>query len=192
MATEKNYVTPVFTASYPNLFTARYNELAKRDEFSVVALFKTGEDLSGMKAAAEAALEKKFGSARAKWPRNLRTPFRDQAEKAKDGVLPPGHVPGAVWVNFRTTQKPGIVDQDRQPILDPHKIYGGCKMRVTYRAYGYSQGGNQGVNFGLVNVQFVGDGEPFGTPRVAAEDEFTAVGGEGGTSEDLFGSMGRR
>jgi len=32
-------ITPVFRLSYPNVFTAKFNQLAKREEFSIQMLF---------------------------------------------------------------------------------------------------------------------------------------------------------
>ena len=48
--------------------------------------------ISGQIAAAEAVVEK-WGPDKAKWPGNLRTPFRDQGEKKYEG-----YVPGSIFV----------------------------------------------------------------------------------------------
>lgn len=180
--------TPPFRASYPSLFTARLNKLSKKEEFSVVALFKKGEDLSGLKAACQAAAVAKWGTDKAKWPKKIRWPFRDQAEKVvidketgdpkkdKDGnvILQPGHEAGAVFLNLRTSQRPGIVNQKREPVIEPSEIYAGQWLRATVNAYAYDQAGNSGVNLGLNNIQIVKDGEPL-AGRAKAEDDFEQV-----------------
>ncbi len=119
-----NVVTPKFKMGYPNLFKPRKNEMNGKDEYSVVALFDKGEDLSVLKKAAQEAIAKKWGADKSKWPQNLRTPFRDQGEKGKidevtgKKILPPGHEDGAFFLNLRSQQKLGVVDENVQPILD--------------------------------------------------------------------------
>ena len=173
----KNVMTPVFRASYPNLFKPKKNELNGKDEYSVLALFKKGEDMSQQIQAAEEALTEEFGE-KSKWPAKLKMPFKDQGERAKsvDGkmMLPAGHEAGAVFMTFKSTQRPGVVDQKVQPIIDPSAVYGGCYMRATVRASAYNQAGNRGVTFYLQNVQFVKDGDPI-SGRPQAETEFAAV-----------------
>lgn len=190
----RNIITPEFRASFPALVSARRNELSGKDEFSVVALFKRGEDLSGLKKACEDALIEKFGP-KASWPKGLKTPFRDQVEKARDGVLPPGHESGAIFCTFKTTQKPGIVDGDLHAIIDPAKIYGGCYMKASVRpgVYEFRQNGkviSRGVSLWLQNIQVTRDGEPFGSPRVQAMDEFAPVNtNTNAEDDDVFGRM---
>jgi hypothetical protein len=189
-----NVMTPEFVASFPVLFTPKVNDLNGKEEYSVVALFKKGENLSALKAAAQDAIIEKFGPDKARWPKNLRSPFRDQGELERDGVQPDRTEPGAIFLRLKTTRKPGIVDEALQDVIDPHKIYGGCVLRATVRAYAYSQAGNNGVSLALVNVQFLRDGEPFGAARVSAAKEFSPVAkttDEGSTDDgsDLFGGM---
>ena len=182
--------TPTFTASYPKLFTAEVNKLSGKEEFSVVALFEKDADISNLKDAAKAALVKKFGADENAWPKNLKTPFRDQADRAKnvDGrqVMPEGYVEGAIFLNLKSKEKPGLVDQNVQDIIDPKEVYAGCKLRATINAYAYSHGGNHGVSFGLGNVQKVGDGEPIGGGRTRATDDFGPVDGGASSANDLF------
>ncbi len=171
----KNIMTPEFRASYPKLFKAEKNQLSGKEEFSVVALFKKGQDLSALKKAAEDCLIEKLGPDKTKWPKKLKSPFRDQSEREKDGEMPAGHEPGAIFMNLKSTYKPGVVDQNVQPIIDDSEVYAGCYLRATVRPYYYDQAGNKGVAFGLQNVQKVRDGEPLGGGRTRPENEFAAV-----------------
>lgn len=187
-------MTPVFRVSYPNVFKPKKNELNGQDEYSLVALFPKDADLSQLKAAAQKAITDKWGSDKAKWPANLRTPFRDQGERAKvvDGkkVLPAGHEEGAIFLNLKAKQRPGVVDQSVQDIIDESQFYAGCFARATINAYAYDNKGNRGVAFGLNNVQKMKDGDPLsGRPR--AMDEFAPVEGAGqasggGSTTSLF------
>lgn len=179
-------ITPVFRVSYPNVFEPRINTLNKKMEYSLVALFKHGEDLSKLRKAAEAAVVKKWGADRAKWPKGMRTPFRDQADKEKDMdgklVMPEGHTKGAIYLNLKSTTRPGVVDENVQPIMDAEKFYAGCYAIAQVSCYTYDQAGNKGVNFGLENVQFVKDGESF-SGRVRAEAAFSPIATSSGGAE---------
>lgn len=176
-------MTPRFTVSYPKVFKAELNTLSGKMEFSTVALFKKGEDLSALKKAAEEVLIEKLGADKAKWPKGLKSPFRDQSDREKEGVLPAGHVAGAIFMSLKTSNKPGVVNQDVQPIIDESEFYAGCVAQATVRAYYYDQKGNKGVAFGLQNLQKVAEGEPL-SGRSSPSEDFKPV--EGAEKDDLF------
>lgn len=182
-------VTPKFRASYPNLFKARKNELNGKDEYSVVALFPKGTDLTSLQKAAMEALVKKWGHDKAKWPQNLRSPFRKHEERMKEGKLPDGYEVGGIFINLKSAQRPGVVDQNVQPILDETQFYAGCFAIASTNAFAYDHKGNRGVAFGLGNVQKQGDGDPLGG-RTRAEDDFQpiegVVAGAGSSAESIF------
>lgn len=173
-----NPQTPKFRVSYPKVFKAEMNKLSKKEEYSIVALFPKGADMTKLKAAAQKAIETKWGTDQSKWPKNLKTPFRDQAEKAKDvngkQVLPDGHEAGAIFMNLKSAQKPGVVNSNLDPIIEATEFYSGCYAIASVRPYAYDQAGNRGVAFGLVNLQKVGDGEPLGS-RSRPEDDFAPI-----------------
>jgi hypothetical protein len=176
-----NIMTPEFRVDWNNVFHPKKNELSGKEEYALTALFPKGADLSAMKAAANAAIVEKWGEDKTKWPKNLRSPFRDQGEK--DG---PQYEEGAVFMNLKSKQRPGVVDAKVQDIIDETEFYRGCYARATVQAYAYDQAGNRGVSFGLQNIQKMKDGEPMGGGRAKASSEFEAVGG-GGSSDDIFG-----
>ena len=179
----ENLMTSEFRVSYPSVFEPKLNDLNGKMEYSLVALFPKGADLSALKTAAEKAIIAKWGADRAKWPKNLRTPFRDQGEKESDG-----YVPGAIFVTLKSNQKPGVVDANVQPVIDPSQIYAGCYGRATVRAYAYSNKGNNGVAFGLQNFQKTRDGESL-TGRMKPEQEFQplpAATESAGAGDDIF------
>lgn len=184
-------MTPTFRVSFPNVFKPKENQLSKKLEYSLLALFEKGADLSKLEAAAEAAGVKKWGPDKKKWPKNIRTPFRDQGEKAKENdegkeVLPVGHVKGAIFLNLKSKERPGVVDQQTNPIIVESEFYPGCYARATVNAYAYSQAGNNGISFGLVNIQKVKDGDTFGS-RTKPEDDFAPIDNVVGSSSEIFG-----
>lgn len=164
-----NVMTPKFRVSYPNVFKAKRNDLNGKDEYSIVALFKKGEDLSALKKAVEDCLTEKLGADKSKWPKNLKSPFRDQGEREGSG-----YEAGATFINLKSSQKPGVVDANVQPIIDENEFYAGCYARATVRPYYYDQKGNKGIAFGLQNVQKVSEGEPL-SGRASATNEFAPV-----------------
>jgi len=179
--TDTQVLTPEFRVSFPKVFKAERNDLNGKDEYSVVALFPKGADLSAMKAAAKAACEKKWGSDPKKWPKNMRAPFRDQVDRAKtddddNEYLPAGYEAGAFYVNLKSIKRPGLVDAKVQDIIDESDFYGGCYARAQVNAFAYEQKGNAGVSFGLNHIQKLKDGESFGAAKRNASDVFESVG----------------
>ena len=65
---------------------------------------------------------------------------------------------------------PVIVDNFRNPITDPGEVYSGCYGRAALNFYGYNSNGKKGISAGLLSIQKLSDGEPFGT--VGSADDF--------------------
>lgn len=189
--------TPIFRVSYPNVFKAKKNDLNGNDEYSLVALFKKGEDLTVLKKSVQDAVIKKWGPDKEKWPKALKTPFRDQADRIKidtatgKEIIPAGHEKGAIFLTLKNKERPGLIDAKCNDILDTADFYAGCYARATVEAYAYDQKGNKGVAFGLRNIQKVKEGEPL-TGRTKAQDDFAPIEGvdaggtEGSSVDDLF------
>jgi hypothetical protein len=186
MATKSNVMTPKFRASFANVFRpGKAMEAGQEPKYGIMMLFEKGADLSGLKKAAEQAVVDKWGADKAKWPKNLKSPFRGQAEKEGEA-----YVAGAFFITATSKQKPGLVDGRNQPIIDESEFYSGCYARATVRAFAYDKAGNRGVAFGLQNVQKIADGEAL-AGRSRAEDDFTPIddadAGGGTNATSLFG-----
>lgn len=178
--TDTQVLTPEFRVSYPKVFKAERNDLNGQDEYSVVALFPLGADLSKLKAAVKAAAEKKWGADPKKWPKNIRSPFRDQGEREKeddDGnkYMPDGYVKGAVFVNFKSLKRPGLVNAKCEDIIDETDFYGGCYARAQVNANAYDKKGNAGVSLHLNHIQKLRDGQSFGAGTRNPSDVFSPV-----------------
>jgi hypothetical protein len=164
MATAKTkLITPVATLSYPHLATPQEPQAgsAGKAKYSAALVFKPGQDLTEMQAAAMAVAEAKWpGKAAAMFAAGvLRTPFR------KDGEFK-GYAPGSVFVNVRSEQKPQIVSTypgpDGKPLLIEGddittQMYAGAQVRASVTAFAYDAAGNKGVSFALGNIQKVGE-----------------------------------
>ena len=77
---------------------------------------------------------------------------------------------GCMVITVSSKQKPVIVDRDRNEVLDASEVYSGCYGRAAINFYGYSSNGKKGISAGLLSVQKLADGQPFGT--VGSADDF--------------------
>ena len=87
----------------------------------------------------------------------LKTPLRDgDLERPDDPAYS-----DAYFINANSATAPGIVDADRQPILERSEVYSGIYGRASINLYAC----------GLNNLQKIRDGEPLGG-KSRAEDDF--------------------
>ena len=99
----------------------------------------------------------------------LKTPLRDgDLERPDDEAYK-----NSYFINANSGTAPGIVDADRQPILDRSEMYSGVKGRASINLYAYNVNGNRGIACGLNNLQKISDGTPLGG-KSRAEDDFAA------------------
>lgn len=97
----------------------------------------------------------------------LKTPLRDgDAERPDDEAYA-----NSYFVNANSGTAPGIVDVDRNPILERSEVYSGVYGRASINFYAFNSNGNKGIACGLNNMQKIRDGEPLGG-KSRAEDDF--------------------
>ena len=97
----------------------------------------------------------------------IKTPLRDgDLERPDDDAYK-----NSYFVNANSTTAPGVVDADRQPIIDTSEVYSGVYGRASINFYAFNSNGNKGIACGLNNLQKISDGEPLGG-RSRAEDDF--------------------
>jgi len=77
---------------------------------------------------------------------------------------------GCYVITVSSKNKPVIVDSFRNEITDPTEVYSGCYGRASINFFGYNAKGKRGISAGLLAVQKLSDGEPFGT--VGSADDF--------------------
>lgn len=130
------------------------------------------ETVAKIKAAMEAAYKegqaKLKGNARSVPPLSaIKVPLRDgDVERPDDEAYA-----NAYFLNANATTKPGIVDKDRNDILDSSEVYSGVYGRASISFYAFNSNGNKGIACGLNNLQKIRDGEPLGS-RTSAQDDF--------------------
>lgn len=188
--------TPEFRMSYPKVFKSELNKLNNTNEFSVIALFRKDDPLTEMKAAAHKACEDKWGMDPKKWPAKLKSPFRDQKEKAKEIegkiIMPDGHEEGAKFLTLKTRDengnKPEVYGMDGLRTHDTAVIYAGCWGTAVVNVKAYEKAGNFGVNFYLIGIQKTKEGEPL-AGKINPESYFAPVAGataSGGGASSMF------
>lgn len=97
----------------------------------------------------------------------LKIPLRDgDAERPDDEAYA-----NSYFVNANSGTAPGIVDADRNPILERSEVYSGVYGRASINFYAFNSNGNKGIACGLNNLQKIRDGEPLGG-KSRAEDDF--------------------
>jgi hypothetical protein len=96
----------------------------------------------------------------------LKTPLRD-GDLEKPGE--PAYE-NCYFLNANSANKPGIVDANRQEIIDTNEIYSGIYGRASITFYAYNASGNRGIACGLNHLQKLSDGEPLGGKSSAEAD----------------------
>lgn len=102
----------------------------------------------------------------------IKTPLRDGDVERPDD---PAYA-GAYFINANNKQKPGIVDKELSPILDPAEIYSGCYGRASITFYAFNSNGNKGIACAVNNLQKTSDGDHLGGSFSTAEDDFSEDG----------------
>ena len=180
----KNYTNPtkVITGvntrwSYANVWEAKsINGGAPKFSVSLIIPKSDTATVNKIKAAIQAAYEE--GESKLKGSGKtvpalsvLKTPLRDgNLERPDDEAYADSY-----FVNANSATAPGIVDADRQPILDRSEVYSGVYGHASINFYAFNSNGNKGIACGLNNLQKIKDGEPLGG-KSRAEDDFATEG----------------
>ena len=182
----KNYINPtkVITGvntrwSYANVWEAKSINGGK-PKFSVSLIIPKDDTatVNKIKAAIQSAYEE--GQSKLKGNGKtvptlsiIKTPLRDgDLERPDDEAYA-----GCYFINANSASAPGIVDSDRQPVIDRSEVYSGVYGRASINFYAFNSNGNKGIACGLNNLQKIKDGEPLGG-KSRAEDDFATADDE--------------
>jgi hypothetical protein len=169
MSTTK-VVTSKVRFSYVHVFEPTATQEGQTEKYSVSIIIPKKDKalIAKLEAAIVAAAEEgkaKFGG---KIPNNLKKPLRDgDLEKEEDE-----NYAGCMFFNASSLRKPGLVDENLDPILDKDEFYSGCFGRASVNFYAFSVSGNKGVAAGLNNIQKLEDGERLGGGATSASEDF--------------------
>ena len=164
-------VTGKVRFSYCNIFKARTFSEDQGAKYSICLLIpKTDKSTvkkikDGMEAEIKEGITKYW---RGKRPGNLKLPLRDGDVERPDSP----EYKGMYFINASSTERPGIVDRNREDILDPSEVYSGCYGRASFNLYAFDKNGNRGIAAGLSNIMKLSDGPRLGGGRTSAQDDF--------------------
>jgi len=103
----------------------------------------------------------------------LKNPLRDGDTERPDD---PAYA-DCYFINANSGTAPGIVDHDRNVIIERSEVYSGVYGRASINFYAFNSNGNKGIACGLNNLQKIADGEPLGG-KSSAEDDFATEADE--------------
>jgi hypothetical protein len=159
--------------SYVNIFEPKANNNGGDPKYSVTLLIpKTdtvtlGKITDAMAEARENFCKHKGATALPQKPNHT----LHDGDGVRDSGDPYGpECKGCYVITVSSKQKPVIVDSFRNEITDPAEVYSGCYGRAAINFYGYNSNGKKGISAGLLSIQKLHDGEPFGT--VGSADDF--------------------
>lgn len=131
--------------------------------YGVNVILPVGQDFTPIQTAIDAAVIEKYPNGA---PAGLTMPWAwgdVTKEHEKDHVILKAYA--------QPKDKPLVVDQANQPILDPAKIYSGCEVEVAVNVYAHN---NAGVSMYLQAIRLVSEGDHL----------------DGAVTADVFGAPG--
>ncbi len=163
-------VTGKVRFSYAHVFEPKAINESSEPKYSVSLIIPKSDKVTigKIKAAVELAKvqgkDSKFGG---KVPANLKTPLRDgDVERPDDEVYE-----NAYFINANGNRKPGIVDANKDEIMNKDEFYSGCYGRASVSFYPYNANNtSKGIACGLNHLQKLEEGEHLGGFTSAAED----------------------
>ena len=166
--------------SYANVWNPKAMAEGAKPKYSVSLIIPKSDTVTiqkiktAIKAAYEEGQSKLKGNGKSVPPlAAIKTPLRDgDVERPDDEAYQ-----NAYFVNANSPTAPGIVDADRQPIIDTSEVYSGVYGRASITFYAFNSNGNKGIACGLNNLQKIADGEPLGG-KTRAEDDFADLDDE--------------
>ena len=157
-------LTPEFRVSFPKIFSPD-----DKNKFGLAMLFpKETTDISVLMSEVDRVVKEKYPKGA---PDNLMRSVHDGDTKTRE------EQEGMWYVNAKAGKyRPGLIDQNLQPIVDEAEFYPGCWARAVVNVFSWEdpKHGTKGISVGVRNIQKIRDDEPL-ISRVKAEDEFGAV-----------------
>lgn len=171
--------------SYEHIFTpSKFDESQEAKYSATLIIPKNHPDLPAVKRAMFEAGQETFASDFVKpgvWPRGYTCSLKDaDVETDGSGTVLAEKNPayeGCYIIEANSTRRPVVVDRRKAAVTeDDGVIYSGCYVNASLAAAGYTYGKlKKGVKCYLNGVQFVKDGERFGTD---ASNDFDALDGD--------------
>ncbi len=174
--------TPVFRVSFPKVFEPEKTATGN-DKYSLVMLFDKKEDLTELNAMIKRVVLEKYPDG--DLPKCADgTPFIEPRKDGDDRDY--AGYPGS-WVYTASSQfPPGILGEDKLPIMNQREFYAGCYAIATVNAYCWEHKKKFGVSVGLQNLMKIKDGESL-AGGASAESDFAEIDLPGDETAEVAG-----
>lgn len=161
-------ITKKVRFSYANVWEPKAIEAGGEPKYSVCLLIdkKDTATLAKINEAIEAELQIFKDSNKGVLPKKFKMPLRDGDEEREDDP----NYKGKFFINASSKNAPGIVDRNKDEILDKGEFYSGCFGIASVNFYGFNKAGNTGIACGLNNLMKLEDGERLSGGASADED----------------------
>lgn len=182
---DSELVTEPCRLAFPSLFQKKPKFPDSQVEtYQAVILIPPTVNLEPFKAAMKAAMQEK-------WGKPMKIEGRSNPLQRCDDSNSFGELKGWWYIRTHSGYQPAIVDQKRQEIIDPNRIFAGCWCRFHVNCFAWDNKGGKGLSFGLNAVQLVREDSRMDGRRKATDvfepiestDEAPAASGD----EELFG-----
>lgn len=159
--------------SFPTIWTPKAFNEGQAAKFSCNFLLDKETQEDQIKALQAAIKEAAQGAFNGKIPPGLKVCIGDGEEKAYEGY------DGSVFVACSTRQRPVIVDRDRTPLAEEDgRPQAGDFVNAAISLWVQNNQWGKRVNANLNAIQFVREGERFGSGAVRADSVFDDISSE--------------
>ena len=150
--------------SFPSVFQrAKFNEVETKYEATfLLDKKKNRKEIQEIEEAIDAAIKE----ANIKVPSDKRA-LRDGEDSEYDGYE------GCMSFKSSSNKRPIVIDRDKSPLIEEdNKIYAGCYVNAIVDIWVQNNNYGKRVNGNLYGIQFVKDGEAFGSGPTDVGDNF--------------------
>jgi len=159
--------TPAGVLSFPSVFVKTAAPGSTKEKWSTVFLIPKSTDITPIKELLKRAIHAKHPNG---LPKNADgsafvSPIKDGNEKSYDG-----YKDHWFFTASTTNRAPGVVDSEKQAIMEQSEIYAGCHAILSINAYCWEYMGKYGVSIGLQHVLKIKDGTPLSGGSSAEAD----------------------
>lgn len=150
--------------SFPSLFKTEVYSGTDTEKYAATFLIAKSDTktIASIEQACKAALVEKYGNT---IPKGFKLPLVDGDDKEYQGYA------DHVCIKASTKKRPTLVNRDKTPIVEEDGIlYGGCYVNASIDVWVMDNSYGKKVLASLNAIQFVKDGEAFGTPNAGADD----------------------
>ena len=151
--------------SFPSLFKTEVYAGEDTGKYAATFLIPKSDTktVTAIEQACKAALVEKYGEG--KIPKGFKMPLVDGDDKEYQGYQ------DHVYIKANTKKRPTLVNRDKTPIAEEDNIlYGGCYVNASIDVWVMDNSYGKKVLASLNAIQFVKDGEAFGSKSEGADD----------------------